>query len=163
MTTPGRPRTRAERHALELAQPTANLAEQDARRLRRESESDDVRDTLQTIAAALGHGRLAVEQTVAGTRWFAWCECSWVSSTTNFESDAAGAAVHHVRVQLREWRRIGLPLSATRPAAPDWPRALRKHRHFALRYPNVDEVQAALDGPRHAAPGADTPSRAATA
>lgn len=152
MTTPDRPRTPAERKALFLAQPTANLAEQDARRIYREARSDDPGESLQVIARALGHGRVQVERTVAATRWFSWCECGFVSTTRNTEQDAAGAAVHHVRLAMAAWRRLGVPLAAMPPAPPaDWERVRRRNRHFALKR-DADASRGVSD--------TDTPRRA---
>jgi hypothetical protein len=160
VTYPGR--SRAERLALGLANPTTNPAEQDARRVFRETKGDDPRPALQTILERLGHRGVVVEQTVAGTRWFSWCECGWVSTTRNTEQDAAGAAVHHSRLVLREYRTRALPLSAypAEPPATDWEKVRRRNRHWALKRaeegtePEPRHGVSPLsesDSPRHAA------------
>jgi hypothetical protein len=159
MAEPTRPRTRGERNAQFLAQPTANLAEQDARRIFRESKSDDPRESLAEIARQLGHLGGRVDLTVAGTRYFSWCSCGFVSTTRNTESDAAGALVHHLRLAMREWRLTGLPLSAMPPRKnTDWKRVRRRAPHLDawLKYhrDSVPEVaQSSL-------PTINTPRRA---
>lgn len=131
MTSPG-PRSRAERAALEIAQPPSTAAQADARRIRRETPGDDPRAALQVMAQRLGHGQVAVETTVSGVRWFSWCGCGWVSTTTTAEKEAVGAVLHHVRMQLRAWQRTGLPLDAMpEPAVPDWEKVRKQRRHFA--------------------------------
>jgi hypothetical protein len=128
------PGPRADRAARFLATPTDNAAEQDARRVWRESTSDDPRESLQVILERLGHRGAVIEQTVSLSRWFSWCECGWVSSTTNTESDAAGAVNHHVRQVLRDYRRRALPLSAyPEPRETDWEMVRRRRPHWALK------------------------------
>lgn len=128
-------RTRAERLQLHLQNPTDNPAELDARRITRETPSDDPRESLQVILDRLGHRGAVVEQTVSGSRWFAWCECGLVTTTRNTEADAASAITHHVRLVLREYRRRALPLAAypDPPPATDWEKVRRRHRHWALK------------------------------
>jgi hypothetical protein len=117
-----------------LATPTDNPAHQDARRVWREVGSPDPRESLQVIAETLGHYGGEVEQTVAQTRWFSWCACGFVSTTRNTESDALGALVHHIKLELRAWTRSSLPLAAYPPApAPDWAMVARRNPHWALK------------------------------
>lgn len=147
MSTPDRPRTRAERAQLLLQNPTTNPAELDARRVFRETPDDDPREALQVILERLGHRGAVVEQTVARTRWFSWCECGWVSTTRNTETDAAGAATHHVRLVLREYRRRALPLAAyPEPPPADWEMVRRRQPHWALKR----REEGTWPAPRHA-------------
>jgi hypothetical protein len=155
--------SRADRAARLLQHPTSNAAEHDARRLVRQSGSDDPRVPLAEMLRRLGHSGGRVEQTVAGTRWFALCSCSWVSTTTNTETDALGALTHHARLALREWRRSGLPLSATPPAVPDWDRARRLRRHLAVKYPTTAPLEWATAESDSRGVAGDTPSRSVPA
>jgi hypothetical protein len=133
------PKSRATRAREFLEKPTTNLAEQDARRVWQEVDSADPRDSLQVIGQALGHGKLAVETTLSGARWFSWCICGWVSTTRLTETDAASAAVHHVRLAMKEWTRSGLPLAAAKKAPEgDWEKVARKHRHWAEKRRHAD-------------------------
>jgi hypothetical protein len=117
---------------MELRQPARSDAERDARALRR--QHDDDAGTVVEILNRLGHVGYRIEQTVAGTRWFGWCSCGFVSTTRNTETDAASAVIHHTRLVLRAWHRSGLPLDAYRPAPPaNWKMVARKHRHWALK------------------------------
>lgn len=154
--------SRADRAARLLQHPTTNAAEHDARRIFRESDSDDPRVPLAEILRRLGHHGGRVEQTVAGTRWFSLCSCSWASTTTNTEVDALGALTHHARVVLREWRRTGLPLSATPPAVPDWEKTRRRLRHVAVKYPDAAPLEWATREAEARRVEGDTPSRSAT-
>lgn len=123
-----------------LTAPTDNLAHHDARRIWRETGSDDPRDSMQVIVERLGHSGGKVEQTVAQTRWFAWCSCGFVSTTRNTETDALGALVHHIRLETRKWTRSGVPLDAYPPApAPDWEMVRRRNPHWALK--RADEAR----------------------
>jgi hypothetical protein len=134
-----------------LATPTDNPAQQDARRVWREVGSPDPRESLQVIAEKLGHSGGQVEQTVAQTRWFAWCACGFVSTTRNTEADALGALVHHLKLEMRAWTRSALPLDAyPRAPAPDWERVARRNRHWALkRASDTPEERARLNLPEN--------------
>lgn len=127
-------RSRGERARLELEQPPKNAAAAEARALRRASPSDDPRDTLQVIAARLGHGSLKVEPTVSGTRWFGWCECGWISTTRRDQADATGAVLHHVRKAMKAWTNSGLPLEAygraPSPSPEEWERLAKSYPHW---------------------------------
>lgn len=126
--------TRADRLAKHLANPTSNPAHLDARRIMRQTTDPDPRAALQTMAQRLGHGQLAVEQTASGARWFSWCICGWVSTTKGSEKDASGAALHHVRKELRRWTTAAVPLEAMPPAPEtNWARVAQLHPHWAAK------------------------------
>lgn len=105
----------------------------------------DSRSAMAEIVGHLGHQGGNVVQTVSGNRWFSYCGCGFVSSTSISEPDALGKLVHHLRLVAKAWRQSGLPLLATRPApAPDWLEVRRRNPHFDAFCAANEELAARL-------------------
>lgn len=120
---------------------TSDAVRDDALTVR--SRHEDTRGAASEILAVLGHQGGNVAQTVSGARWFAYCACGFVSSTSGTEADAMGKLVHHLRLEMRRWKVAGVPLLAMPPAPPaDWAEVRRRHPHFRAFW-DANEKEAA--------------------
>jgi len=100
--------------------------------------------------ALLGHPYMHVIQTVSGARWFACCDCGWVSSTARTQADAVGATLWHSRKVAEAWARTGLPLPRT--ARP----VVRPESEMRRRHPHYDAYCRACEKAGEPTPGQDS-------
>ena len=66
-----------------------------------------------SIAAQLGHADLSVQQTPAGSKWFAICSCGYRSTNKFTVELATGSAVHHFELVARKYAASGATVTAT--------------------------------------------------
>lgn len=84
------------------------------------------------VVEHLGHRGGNVVQTASGSRWFAYCGCGYVSTTSTTEKLAMSKLVHHLKMAIRKWRLSGVPIERYRPAPPaDWPKVIAANPHLA--------------------------------
>lgn len=68
------------------------------------------------LAARLGHTDLNVAQTPRG-HWRASCSCGMQTTNRRTAADAAGAAVHHLQIIVRDARTSGMSTRSPRGAS----------------------------------------------